>query len=163
MRLETTATRVWRSLTGDERRLAAAAFLKEPAPELMAPALAAIVRARHLRPQAVRAMAPEEQAKALASIRDPGESLAGSLLVALHLAERRPLLADFLDRLGLPHEDGVMKDEAEAVALDPSRVEDAARQLLDRFPREHVATYFSVLLLQDPERWAALRAAEGWV
>jgi len=163
MRFEPTASRIWRGLPREERRQAAAAFMKEPIPELYASALGAIVRQRRMRPQAARAMPLEEQAAALAGILDPGEPLAGSLLVALHLAERRPLLAAFLDSLGLPHEDGVMKEEAEAVALDPARVDGAARQLAERFPREQVATYFNVLLLQDPERWSALEPTADWL
>jgi len=161
MRLDPSAIRAWRSLVPEERRLAADAFLREPPPELLASALAAIVRARHMRPQAVRAMAPEERAAALAAVRDPGEPLAGSLLVALHLAERRPLLGAFLDRLGLPHDDGVMADETGG-PLEATRVEEAARELVSRFPSEQVRTYFSVLLLQDPERWAPLRVVESW-
>jgi hypothetical protein len=162
MRFEPTASRIWRGLAREERRLAAAAFMKDPVPELYAAALGAIVRQRRMRPQAARAMPLDEQASALAGILDPGEPLAGSLLVALHLAERRPLLGAFLDAIGLPHEDGVMKEEADTKPLDPERVAAAARQLAERFPPEQVATYFSVLRLQDPERWSVLeRAAEG--
>lgn len=154
---EATASRVWKKLPRAERRLAAAAFLREPVPELLASVLAAIVRTRHVRPQVARAMVPEEQATALAGILDPGETLAGSLLVALHLAERRPLLAAFLDALGIPHENGVMKDGGEDQAPDPARVEQAARELEGRFPAAEVELYFNVLLLQDSERWGALR------
>ncbi|HET7292638.1 MAG TPA: hypothetical protein VFM88_09445 [Vicinamibacteria bacterium] len=161
MRFEPTASRLWKRLPREERRLAAAAFLHEPVPELLASALSAIVRARHVRPQVARAMAPEEQAAALAGILDPGEALAGSLLVALHLGERRPLLAAFLDGLGLPHEDGVMKEEAEARTLEAAFVERTARELTGRFPAEQVELYFNVLLLQDPERWEPIRALSG--
>ena len=74
-------------------------------------ALAAVVKARHMRPQVARALPPEEQARALASVLDVGEPVASSLLVALHLGERRPMLATFLDAAGLPHENGLLKDE----------------------------------------------------
>jgi hypothetical protein len=158
MRFEPTASRVWKKLPREERRLAATTFLREPPPELYATALAAIVRARRVRPQVARAMSPDEQAGALSGILDPGEPLAGSLLVALHLGERRPLLAAFLDSLGVPHENGVMKDEAEGQVLEATTIDRAARELAARFPGEQVALYFNVLLLQDPERWAALQA-----
>jgi hypothetical protein len=158
MRFEPTASRVWKKLPREERRLAAAAFLREPPPELYATALAAIVRARRVRPQVARAMSPDEQAGALSGILDPGEPLAGSLLVALHLGERRPLLAAFLDSLGVPHENGIMKEEAEGHVLEAATLDRAARELAARFPAEQVALYFNVLLLQDPERWAALQA-----
>lgn len=163
MRFEPNASRIWRALSREDRRLAATAFLAEPVPELYASALGAIVRQRRMRPQAARAMSLEDQAAALAGILDTGEPLAGSLLVALHLAERRPLLGAFLDSLGLPHENGVMKEEADSATLDAGKVEQAARQLAERFPRDQVAVYFNVLLLQDPERWTALARCDEWL
>jgi hypothetical protein len=163
MRFEATASRIWKALSREDRRKAADAFLKEPIPELYAAALGAIVRVRRMRPQAARSLPLPEQAATLASLSDPGEALAGSLLVGLHLAERRPLLGAFLDALGLPHEDGVMKEEADATSVDAARVEAAARDLAERYPKDQVATYFNVLLLQDPERWEPLRKAEAFL
>ena len=99
MTLERTAVRLWKRLTREERLAAARGFFREPPPELMGSALAAIIKARHLRPQVARSMPPEEQARALASLLEPGETVAAGLLVALHLGERRALLATFLDAL----------------------------------------------------------------
>jgi hypothetical protein len=118
-------------------------------------ALGAIVRARRMRPQAARTLAPEAQARILATVLDPGETLAASLLVALHLAERRPLLAAFLDALGVPHEDGIVKDEAEGPAVEASRVREGVHAL-SAFPAPQVETYLNTLWLQDRERWAAI-------
>jgi hypothetical protein len=56
-----------------------------------------------------------------------------------------------------------MKEEADSTTLEPARIESAARQLAERFPREQVATYFNVLLLQDPERWSTLEKAQDWL
>lgn len=155
MSFETTAARLWKRLDRDERRAAAAAFFKQPHPELYGSALGAIVRARRLRPQVARALSVDEQAQALASVLDPGETLAAGLLVALHLAERRPLLAAFLDALGLPHEDGILKEDAE-LAFDAAALGRAASGVSQRFPSDQVEVYFNTLWLQDPERWAAL-------
>jgi hypothetical protein len=152
----TTATRLWKSLTPDERLRATAAFCSEPAPELAGAAIAALVKARHLRPQAARSLAPEAQARILATVLDPGEPLAQGLLVGLHLAERRPLLGAFLDALGLPHEDGILKEEADsAPPVDAARAR-AALAALTAFPPDEVRTYLNTLWLQDPERWQAL-------
>ena len=115
MTLHTTATRLWKNLPPEERLAAASAFFAEPPTELAGVALGALVKARHLRPQAARALPPEAQSRILATVLDPGEPLAQGLLVSLHLGERRRLLGAFLDALGLPHEDGVLKDEADAV------------------------------------------------
>ncbi len=110
-----------------------------------------------MRPQAARSLAPAAQARVLATVLEPGETLAAALLVSLHLAHRRPLLVAFLDALGLPHADGVLREETEA---PPLREDDArkAASALGGFPRPHVATYFNTLWLQDPERWHVLEA-----
>lgn len=157
MSFESSATRLWKRLTREERLAAATAFWEETPPELVGSALGAIVSARHLRPQVARTMSPEARAQALAGILEPGETVAASLLVALHLAARRPMLSAFLDALGLPHENGVLKDEAEGGK--PPTVEtirEAARRLLASFPNAEVAIYLNTLWLQDPDRWAAL-------
>ena len=163
MTLHPTATRLWKHLPPDERLRAATSFFANTPAELAAIALGTLAKARHMRPQAARKLPPEAQARILASTLEPGEPLAQGLLVALHLSERRPLLAAFLDALGLPHEEGLLKEEAESA---PAITEDAARHAvgaLSTFPREHVLTYLNTLVLQDPERWAALEHAAEWV
>ena len=97
MRFEPTAARLWKRLGREERNAAASSFWKETPPEVTGMALAALVKARHMRPQVARSLPPEEQARALASVLDVGEPVASSLLVALHLGERRAMLATFLD------------------------------------------------------------------
>src|SRR5262245_25325323 len=156
MSFHTTATRLWKHLAADERQRAAAAFFAEPPPELLGAAIGALVKARHLRPQAARALAPDAQARILATVLDPGEPLSQGLLVGLHLAERRALLGAFLDGLKLPHDDGILKEEADA--LPPVAEENAPEALagLSAFPPDQVRTYLNTLWLQDPERWGAL-------
>lgn len=158
VRLEKSAVRVWKRLTREQRLAASTAFY-EDAGELTGAAVRAISEARHLRPQVARALSLDEQARALATVLDPGELLASSLLVALHLKHRRPLLRAFLDAAGLPHEDGVLKDDEAAPSV---LSEDAARRAvaaLGSFPRNEALTYLNTLWLQDPERWEALERA----
>jgi hypothetical protein len=161
MPLQTTTSRLWKHLPPEDRLAATNAFFKEPSPEVVGMALGSIVRARHMRPQAARALAPEAQARILATVLDPGETLAASLLVALHLAERRPLLGAFLDALDLPHENGVLKEEGEGAPLDEARVRKGIAAL-SAFPPAQVETYLNTLWLQDPERWGVLsKVIEG--
>jgi hypothetical protein len=164
MALETTAVRLWKHLTPAERLAAATAFWKEPPQEVAASALGVLIKARHLRPQAARALAPEAQARILATVLDPGEAVAAALLVALHLAERRPLLVAFLDAIGLAHDNGVLKDEG---APDAPLAADAARsgvrRLSTSFPRGEIEVYLNTLWLQDPERWAVLAGSQEWL
>jgi hypothetical protein len=156
MAFQTTATRLWKSLTPDERLRATAAFFKEPPPELQGAAMGTLAGARHLRPQAARSLAPDAQARILATVLDPGEPLAQGLLVGLHLAERRPLLGAFLDALSLPHEDGILKEEADDAPPVSEASARGALGALSRFPAEQVRTYLNTLWLQDSERWQAL-------
>lgn len=159
MRFEPTASRLWKSLSREERGAAASAFWKQTPPEVAGLALTAVVQARHLRPQVARSLPPEEQARALASVLNLGEPVAASLLVALHLGERRPMLATFLDAAGLAHEDGVLKDEAgdEAVTADAAGKGIAALRAAGH-PPETILTYLNTLWLQDPDRWKALES-----
>ena len=150
-----TSQRLWKSLGPEERRAAATAFFQEPPAEVAGTALGVLVKARHMRPQAARALAPEAQARILATVLEPGETLAAALLVSLHLAHRRPLLAAFLDALGLPHEDGLLREETEPPPLRGDEARKAA-SALGAFPRAEVTTYFNTLWLQDPERWQVL-------
>jgi hypothetical protein len=163
MTLHTTATRLWKSLPPEERLAAATAFFAEPPPELVGAAQGALVKARHLRPQAARSLAPESQARILATVLDPGEPLSQGLLVSLHLGHRRALLGAFLDALALPHEDGVLKEEADAAPpVTPDKAK-AAVGTLASFPAGEVLTYLNTLWLQDPERWGALEGAPDWL
>jgi len=154
-----TATRLWKHLPHEERLAAATAFFAEMPTELAGTAIATLARARHLRPQAARALAPDARARILATVLDPGEPLAQGLLVSLHLGERRALLRAFLDAVPLPHEDGVLKEEGEA--LPPPVTPEQARAGiagLASFPSGQVRTYLNTLWLQDPDRWGALEA-----
>ena len=157
MRFEPTAARLWKRLSRDERNAAAATFWKDTPAEVTGMALAALVKSRHMRPQVARSLPPEDQARALASVLDVGEPIASSLLVALHLGERRSMLATFLDAAGLPHENGLLKDDAEESAVaEESAGKGVAALLASGHSPEQVRTYLNTLWLQDPDRWKAL-------
>lgn len=158
MDFEDTAGRLWKRLTREERLAAAARFFEQPSQEVLGSALGAIIKARHLRPQVARSMPVEEQARTLASVLDPGEPVAASLLVALHLGDRREMLTTFLDAVGLPHEDGILREEADAVTLDQAKLGAGVTALAARYGAHEIRVYLNTLWLQDPERWGALRA-----
>jgi len=162
---EPTSVRLWKRLTRDERLAASAAFWEQPPEALLGSALAAIVKARHLRPQVARSLPLEDRVRSLAAILDPGETVSAALLVALHLGERRPLLSRFLDALRLPHEDGILKeDESAPVApLGETEARDGVAALRAQFPESQVVTYLNTLWLQDPERWAVLERSPQWL
>ena len=162
MPLETTATRVWKRLTRDERLAAASAFWLETPAESAGAALAAIVRARHLRPQVARQLDAEEKARSLASVLDPGESVASALLVALHLGPRRAMLVPFLDAAGLAHDNGILKDEA-GEPVSEAAARGGVQALRASFTPAEIETYLNTLWLQDPDRWEVLAASPEWL
>jgi hypothetical protein len=162
MPLERTASRLWKRLTREERLAAATAFWRETPEEVAGPALAAIVKLRHIRPQVARSLDEGEKARSLASVLDPGENVASALLVALHLGERRPMLGAFLDAAGLAHENGVLKDE-DSTALPEDAARAGVRALAASYPRTHIETYLNTLWLQDPDRWEALSKSDEWL
>ncbi len=163
MSFEDTAVRLWKRLPPEDRLLAATAFWQEPAPEVLGAALAVLVKARHLRPQAARALPAASQARILASVLDLGETLAASLLVALHLGPRRSMLSAFLDALGLPHDDGILKDEGQPVPLTEPAARAAVKALAASYPPGQVGVYLNTLWLQDPVRWEALGRSADWL
>jgi len=142
---------------------AARHFWREPPEDVIGSALSAVIKARRVRPQVARALPPEEQARALAAVLDPGEALAASLLVALHLGERRPVLATFLDAAGLAHDDGILREEGDVQPLPEAAAREGVRALLVAYPREQVETYLNTLWLQDPDRWRVLERSSDWL
>ncbi len=160
--METTATRLWKRLTREERLDAAQHFFREPPQELLGSAYGAIVKVRHVRPQVARTLPVDEQAKTLAAVSDLGEPLAASLLVALHLGSRRQLLSAFLDALGLPHENGLLKEDDDGSPIDREAAQKGIAAIAGAFPRPWVDLYLNVLWLQDTTRWAALKDGASW-
>jgi hypothetical protein len=157
--LDLSAGRIWRRLTREERLAAARRFWADPASEAAPHAHAAIVKVLHVRPQAVRTVPVERKAAALASVSEPSELLAASLLVALHLGERRALLATFLDAVGLAHDHGLLAEDAGAAPVGEAEARRGVEALLAAYPSEHVRTYLNTLYLQDHDRWAVLERA----
>jgi hypothetical protein len=154
---EKTSVRLWKRLEREERLAAATAFWAEPAREVVGTAVEKIAQARRMRPQTVPKMSDAERSGALAGLLDPGEPLAASLLVSLHLSRRRPLLGAFLDALGLPHQEGVLGEEPDAgVPVTREAARAAVEAIRAAHPPRDVAVYLNTLWLQDPERWSAL-------
>lgn len=156
MNFEESAVRVWKRLQREEKVAAARHFFTEPPEELYGTALGAVIKARHLRPQVARSLPPDELAKALAAVLDPGEPLAAALLVALHLGDRREVLKAFLDGVGLPHEEGLLKDDGDTPPT-AAALQKGVAALRSGFTAHEARTYLNALWLQDPDRWRGLK------
>jgi len=158
---ETTLTpaRLWRQMTPEQKLRAARAFWgDDEATSDQAQATLLIAQQKKFRPKTIVALDQERKAKHLASILRLPDTLAARALIAYHLAEQRPMMAAFLDALGIEHENGLIKQED--VKPDPAKIPAGAAKIASEFPREDVALYLDTLLCQDPETWGVLADAK---
>lgn len=150
--------KLWRGLSEDRRTQAAQAFwADEHAIAEQAEIIGVIARQINFRPKSVLSLPVERRTRLLAKNLNVSDLVAARLLVAYHLAHQRPMMKAFLDKLGMPHEDGLLNDdvkppEGEAIAK-------AAGEIMTEFPQEDARLYFTTLLLQDPQTWGALEQA----
>jgi hypothetical protein len=143
-------------MTPEKRALAAEAFWAErDGVEQQLEAMALIARQHNFRVKFVQALPRQKKVRYLVGLPSIPDALAARLLVSYHLAHQRPLLAAFLDALGIPHEDGLITQDPEG-PIPPDRLRTAAGAVEGAFPGEDVALYFGTLLTQDPATWAGL-------
>ena len=156
---ELTPSRLWSHLPPALRLLAARALYAHDwgdAPTRRE-ADVAIARALRARETAIRKMPHEKRVDYLARAVRPSDSLASSLLTALHLEQRRPLLSAFLDGLEIPHTDGLIHDDHDLAAPRGESLRRAVEALFRAHPHDEVETYLATLLALDPENWAGLQ------
>jgi hypothetical protein len=151
-------SRLWKWMTAEQRLRAASALWRDhdAASDQMQAALL-IAKQKNFRAKTVLGLDDDRKARYLASVADLPEALASRLLVVYHLAEQRPMMAAFLDVLGIAHDDGLIQDDA--VTPDPSKMASAAAAIAKEYPAHDVSLYLNTLLCQDPGSWGALRGA----
>jgi hypothetical protein len=118
-------------------------------------AIATIAQRIKFRPKSVMALSVEKKARHLVSLAGLSELVAARLLVAYHLERQRPMMASFLDALGVGHEEGIIAGE-DIAPPDPAALRAAAASLSGTYPAEDVALYLSTLIWQDPDTWGPL-------
>ena len=118
----------------------------------------AIMQGMRFRESAVRQLSIDKRASYLARSIRPTESLAGSLLLALHLEHRRAMLAAFLDALKIPHDNGLIAEDHETKPQSTAALEKAAKSLRDAFPADEVELYLATLYVLDRHTWAGIAA-----
>jgi hypothetical protein len=152
---------LWKQLSPARRLAAAEAFWQdEQSAEQHAEATLAIAQRLKFRPRSAAALPDDKKARYLARLPAVSDPLGARLLVAYHLAWQRPMLARFLDLLGIAHEDGLITEERVA-APDGDRLAKAAGSLATEFAQEDVELYFSTLISQDPDTWSGLEHHVG--
>jgi hypothetical protein len=143
-------------MTPEQRIAAARAFWSDDeAVDDQVQAALLIAQRKKFRPKTVIGLDLERKARHLAGMPSLPEGIAGRALILYHLADQRPMMAAFLDALGITHDNGLINEDD--VKPDAVRVPVAAGTLAAAFPADDVRLYLNTLLCQDPETWGALR------
>jgi hypothetical protein len=152
---EWSARRILKEVAGpEERKAILTAFWNEADERARHSALAVLARSLHFREQSLRRAPAERKAELLAArlgSPDLEESFELALL-AWHTGRERPLMAKFLDRWGVPHEQGLIEAEEYEV---PSReqVTLSVAQLEPELSRTRILLYLaSIGLLMGDSR-----------
>jgi hypothetical protein len=150
-----TPSRLWKQMTAEQRRQAAAALWgADEATNERAQAAALIAKQMKFRPKSVNALDADRKARYLASVPDVPDELAARILIVYHLAAQRPMMGAFLDALGIAHDNGLIGDNA--TAPDAGKIPAAAAAIGKQFPPVDVFVYLNTLVWQDPGAWGAL-------
>ncbi len=117
-----------------------------------AEATAALAKRLNFRVKSVRALPVDTRARYLAQTSEVSDTVAMRALVAYHMAEERPLMASFLDALGIAHAQGVIT----ADQVDPpsaEQVSKAVSAIRASYPVEAVDLYLRTLVAVDADTW----------
>ena len=82
------------------------------------------------------------------------ELMAANLLRDWLMKKETPMLADFLDRLGIAHKDGAVENLPATV--EDANLQAAADLLLSKYPAEEVAIYLNAFYTMNDVRWPNL-------
>ena len=147
---------IWSGMTDD----VAAAILgdiKRETPDLYREALATAAGSLRMRPQVLRQQPAARQAatirRALTQVNQ--QDLGAHLLIAWLTKSQQPMLAQFLDDLGIAHEEGTVKDGV-GPEPEPERLGAAAERLRATFPPEHVRVYLAAFAATTADDWERL-------
>lgn len=148
----------------EKRVIAADAFWREDdAPDIEVQrmeAVVAIARRLKFRPKSVMTQTVERRARQLAQIADVSDAVATRAIIAYHFTAERPLMAAFLDAMGIPHDNGLIADE-KAQTPDRERLPAAVAALRSSFAEADIDLYLRTLAALDPESWGCLESVLG--
>jgi hypothetical protein len=97
----------------------------------------------------------ERHQTVLASLMRPNLELTAANLIRTWLLKKHtPMLAQFLEALGIPHKDGVVDDLPEKV--DDEKLKNAIEGLLQKYPKELVAVYLHAFNTMNDPKWKLL-------
>jgi hypothetical protein len=144
--------RLWKALSAEERRAALDALLssEQDRPIARAALAAEIAKARHFRPQMLAKWDDAKLAETGAKVDLADKGIAWDALLALHLRARTAMLVQFLDALGIAHQNGEITGELDPASVTDDKVRAAAAGLLAGFDDSTVAVYLLALRASQP-------------
>jgi hypothetical protein len=92
----------------------------------------------------------------LATLARPAlDMVAGNLLRTWLLKKHKQMLGDFLDALGIPHQEGVVEDLP--ATMDNAKIHAAVDVLVGKYPPEVVAVYLHAFSEMNTVNWPDLK------
>jgi hypothetical protein len=139
--------------------ISTAVLLDPSSPEVGAELLLAISNNAGFRPGALERMPADRAARQVLRVPSFRVPLPFEMASIFLQAQRREMLAAFLDEVNVAHEDGIFED-LDAVDIAPERARAASATLLETFPPEEVLLY---LLTLDHLNQALVPEGRSWI
>ena len=119
--------------------------------------LQAVADARKLRPVFLeRQPRPQRHATMVAALNRPNLEMVASTLLRTWLVKRhKDMLVDFLNALGIQHEDGVVEGLPES--METEKLKTAVELLLGKYPHEAVGVYLNAFNDMNEANWPNLK------
>ena len=119
--------------------------------------MAAVAEAKRVRPIFLeRQPRAERHTAMIASLARPNLDAAAAALIRAWLVKKHvAMLVDFLNALGIPHENGVVEDLP--AAMDDEKLKTAVEILLNKYPHEVVAVYLNAFNDLNAASWPNLK------
>jgi len=150
-----TARRILKELADPNRRRdVLAAFWRHGENHAKLMAQMQLAKALHFRDESVRKMSPEKKAELLASrIGVPEfDQFLEIGLMAYHTHSANQMMGAFLDKWGVPHENGsIESDDYKVPTAD--QVRDAVKELEGQYDKRDIALYFATAGLLMADEW----------
>ncbi len=140
----------------EKRQAAAKAFWEdEHGLDQQVEVIVTLARKLNFRPKSLQQLPAERRSKMLANMADVSEPVATRALIGYHLTSERPLMAAFLDAVGIEHDNGLITAE-EVPAPAPEKLAAGIAAIKAAFPAEDVRLYLHTLVVLDGDTWGAL-------
>ena len=105
---------------------------------------------------------PQRHATMIAALNRPNlELISGTLLRTWLVKKHKDMLVDFLNTLGIQHEDGVVDGLPESV--DEAKLKEAVELLLGKYPHEAVGVYLNAFNDMNEANWPNLKIGRAHV